>query len=81
MGGEACAEGVEHVDCAWDLDGNVSLLLYGLGLQLLTPLKPMHFNPTSRISSAVATASPCGAAAWYSSESESGEFMVMVVAV
>lgn len=47
----------------------------------LTPLNPIHFNPTSLISSAVCTASPSGEAAWYSSDSESGEFIVMVVAV
>ena len=45
------------------------------------PLNPIHFNPTSLINSAVATASWSGEAAWNSSASESGEFIVMVVAV
>lgn len=47
----------------------------------LTPLNPIHFNPTSLINSAVATASCSGEAAWYNSANESGEFIVMVVAV
>lgn len=48
---------------------------------MLTPLNPIHFNPTSLINSAVATASYSGEAAWNNSASESGEFIVMVVAV
>jgi hypothetical protein len=49
--------------------------------EVLTPLNPIHFNPTSLINSAVASASYSGEAAWNNSASESGEFIVMVVAV
>lgn len=44
----------------------------------------MHFNPTSRISSAIATLSIAdldALAVWYSATIESGEFMVIVAAV
>ena len=50
-----------------------------------TPLNPMHFSPTSRISSAVWTDWPLSfeddVARLYSSANDSGEFIVMVVAV
>lgn len=51
---------------------------------LLTPLNPIHFSPTSLMSSAIATASLSGfeaLAALYSATIESGEFIVIVAAV
>ena len=48
------------------------------------PLKLMHFRPTSRMNSAVARLSLADwevLASWYSSVRDSGEFIVMVVAV
>jgi hypothetical protein len=49
-----------------------------------TPLKPMHFSPTSRMSSAIATPSLSGfdeLAALKRASIESGEFIVIVAAV
>jgi hypothetical protein len=51
---------------------------------LLTPLKPIHFRPISRINSAIATPSLSGldvVELWYRAIMDSGEFMVMVAAV
>jgi hypothetical protein len=49
-----------------------------------TPLKPMHFKPTSRINSAFCTASARGRSALakeWRAESDWGEFIVIVAAV
>ena len=50
-----------------------------------TPLKPMHFNPTSLINSAALTDSAwsleSSVASLYNSVNDSGEFMVIVAAV
>jgi hypothetical protein len=49
-----------------------------------TPLKLIHFRPTSRINSAVVTARALSwedVARWNNSVNDSGEFMVIVAAV
>jgi hypothetical protein len=81
--GEGGAEGVEHVDCAWDL-GCCQRMRLDACCVAHTPLKPMHFRPISRINSAVATLSLGDwelVLVWYRAAIDSGEFMVIVAAV
>ncbi len=80
---ERATEGAQAVDCPRDLSRVRCCMRWGGGRR--TPLKPMHFRPTSLINSAVSILCCLSleslVARLYSTVNDSGEFIVIVVAV